>query len=66
MLHGKKILITGPAGKIAFPIVESPTQHNEVWGVARFSDPDSDPDSRSAVEEIGITTRHQFSREDRS
>lgn len=39
MLDGEKILITGAGGKIAFPIARALAQNNEVWGVARFSDP---------------------------
>jgi UDP-glucuronate 4-epimerase len=39
MLTGEKILITGAGGKIAFPIARSLADHNEVWGVARFSNP---------------------------
>ena len=39
MLQGEKILITGPAGQIAFPMTEYLARDNEVWGVARFSEP---------------------------
>ncbi len=53
MLSDEKILITGPAGRIAFGIVESLVGHNEVWGIARFSD----PSTREKVESIGVTTR---------
>jgi nucleoside-diphosphate-sugar epimerase len=53
MLSGEKILITGPAGQIAFPLARSLAATNEVWGIARFGD-DS---TRSLVEEAGITTR---------
>ncbi|MBX6387764.1 MAG: NAD(P)-dependent oxidoreductase [Frankia sp.] len=53
MLSGEKILITGPAGRIAFGLARSLAPHNEVWGVARFSD----PSTREKVEALGVTTR---------
>jgi nucleoside-diphosphate-sugar epimerase len=53
MLSGQKILVTGPAGQIAFPMVESLAAGNEVWGVARFGD----AESRQRVEALGVTTR---------
>lgn len=53
MLSGEKILITGPAGRIAFGITKSLAQNNEVWGIARFSD----PAQRREVEALGVTTR---------
>ena len=34
MLSDKKILVTGPAGQIAKPLVSFLAPHNEVWGVA--------------------------------
>jgi nucleoside-diphosphate-sugar epimerase len=52
MIEGKKILVTGPAGQIAFPMAECLAAQNEVWGIARFSD----PDSRSRVEAAGVRT----------
>jgi nucleoside-diphosphate-sugar epimerase len=52
MLEGRKILITGPAGQIAFPMARELARHNEVWGIARFSD----PASRKEVEDAGIRT----------
>ena len=48
MLSGEKILITGPAGRIAFGIARSLAADNEVWGIARFSDPDSARQGRGA------------------
>ena len=39
VLSGEKILITGPAGQIAFPLAEYLAADNEVWGIARFGDP---------------------------
>jgi nucleoside-diphosphate-sugar epimerase len=53
MLHDEKILITGPAGQIAFPLCEYLAADNEVWGIARFSQ----PGSRERVDKIGVTTR---------
>jgi nucleoside-diphosphate-sugar epimerase len=53
MLTGTKILITGPAGQIAFPLASALARDNDVWGVARFGD----PASRERVEAAGITTR---------
>ena len=38
MLSGEKILITGPAGRIAFGLAKTLCRDNEVWGIARFSD----------------------------
>jgi nucleoside-diphosphate-sugar epimerase len=40
VLSDEKILITGPAGQIAFPLARSLAADNEVWGVARFTDPE--------------------------
>lgn len=53
MLRGEKILVTGPAGQIAFPICAALAEENEVWGVARFTE----PGSRERVERAGVTTR---------
>jgi nucleoside-diphosphate-sugar epimerase len=53
VLRDEKILITGPAGQIAFPIAEYLSNENEVWGIARFSD----EESRERVEAVGVTTR---------
>ena len=52
MLSGEKVLVTGPAGQIAFPLVEALAPHNEVWGAARFSE----PGSRERVEAVGVRT----------
>jgi Nucleoside-diphosphate-sugar epimerases len=51
-LTGRKILVTGPAGQIAFPMARALARENEVWGIARFSD----PGPRREVEEAGIRT----------
>ena len=53
MLSGEKILITGPAGRIAFGLARSLVGENDVWGIARFGD----PATRDAVEALGVTTR---------
>ena len=53
MLSDEKVLITGPAGRIAFGIAQSLIGDNEVWGIARFGD----PATREKVESIGVTTR---------
>jgi nucleoside-diphosphate-sugar epimerase len=53
MLEGKKVLITGPAGQIAFPLARKLAERNEVWGIARFSK----PEQRREVEAAGIKTR---------
>jgi len=53
VLSGEKILVTGPAGRIAFPVVQHLARNNEVWGIARFTD----PAQRAEVEALGVTTR---------
>jgi nucleoside-diphosphate-sugar epimerase len=53
MLRDRKILVTGPAGQIAFPLARALAKDNEVWGVARFRA----PGSREAVEAAGIVAR---------
>ncbi len=53
MLQDEKILVTGPAGRIAFGLARSLVGDNEVWGIARFSD----PATRDKVEALGVTTR---------
>jgi nucleoside-diphosphate-sugar epimerase len=53
MLSGAKILVTGPAGNIAFPLCRELAKSNEVWGIARFSK----PQDRARVEALGVTTR---------
>ncbi len=52
MLSGHKILVTGPAGQIAFPLAALLARENEVWGVARFSV----AGSRDRVAAAGIRT----------
>ncbi|MBW2268944.1 MAG: NAD(P)-dependent oxidoreductase [Deltaproteobacteria bacterium] len=52
-LQDQKILVTGPAGQIAFPLAARLAKHNEVWGIARFSD----AEGRERCEKAGIQTR---------
>jgi nucleoside-diphosphate-sugar epimerase len=51
-LSGEKILITGPAGQIAFPLARYLADDNDVWGIARFSE----EGSRERVDALGVTT----------
>jgi nucleoside-diphosphate-sugar epimerase len=53
VVRNEKILITGPAGQIAFPLAQALAEHNDVWGIARFTD----PAGRERVERAGVTTR---------
>ena len=39
MISGEKILVTGGAGRVAFPIARELARRNEVWAMARFSNP---------------------------
>jgi nucleoside-diphosphate-sugar epimerase len=50
VLEGQKILITGANGRIAFPIARALAVQNDVWGVARFTD----PASRARLESVGV------------
>ena len=51
MLQGEKILVTGAAGRVAYPIARELAQANEVYGLARFSS----PGDRDKLEKAGIT-----------
>ena len=51
MVHGEKILVTGPAGHLTSPIVRRLVEDNEVWGLARFSD----PEARARLAGMGVT-----------
>jgi nucleoside-diphosphate-sugar epimerase len=53
VLSDEKILITGPAGRIAFGLARFLAPDKEVWGIARFSE----PAARDRVEAVGVTTR---------
>ena len=48
---GKRILVTGVTGWVAGPLAASLAAGNEVFGAARFKD----PDARVALEDMGIT-----------
>jgi len=52
-LRDEKILVTGPAGQIAFPLAARLARDNEVWGIARFED----SKTRERVEQAGIRAR---------
>ncbi|MFC3175417.1 NAD-dependent epimerase/dehydratase family protein [Novosphingobium bradum] len=52
MLKGRKILITGAAGNVGYPLARSLVQNNEVWGLSRFGN----PAERRKVEALGVTT----------
>ena len=49
-MHGAKILITGPTGQVASPIAQALAVDNEVWGIARFTN----PAAREALEKSGV------------
>ena len=51
MLSGEKILVTGAAGRIGFPLTRELAKSNEVWGMARFSS----PNDRPRLEALGVT-----------
>lgn len=53
MLSGERVLVTGPAGRIAHGITNTLARDNEVWGIARFSD----ATAREEVDALGVTTR---------
>ncbi len=52
-LEGKKILITGPSGQVALPVVEQLARNNEVVAIARFSN----PDVQASIDALGATTQ---------
>jgi len=49
-MRGFKILITGPTGQVAAPLSKKLAADNEVWGIARFSD----PAARADLERAGV------------
>lgn len=53
MLKDKKILVTGAAGNIGFPLARSLARDNEVWGLSRYGN----PAQQAKVEAAGIVTR---------
>lgn len=52
MIKDRKILITGATGQVARPIAESLVKHNEVWCIARFTE----PQLKAEIEALGIKT----------
>ena len=50
-MRNEKVLITGPAGQVAFPIARELAKTNDVWGIARFGK----PEDRERVEALGVT-----------
>jgi len=50
VVSGEKILVTGPAGHLARPIVRQLAQSNEVWGLARFGR----PEARAELKAMGV------------
>jgi nucleoside-diphosphate-sugar epimerase len=53
MLSGERILVTGAAGRIGFGVATALARNNEVWGIARFSD----PAERKKLDDLGVKTR---------
>lgn len=51
-LHGKKILITGPTGQVAMPVVEAFTKVADIYALARFSN----PADQQTMESMGAKT----------
>jgi nucleoside-diphosphate-sugar epimerase len=50
-LSGKRVLVTGASGLVAFPVARELAKDNEVFAVARFSD----PAQKRLIEEAGAT-----------
>jgi len=50
-LERKKILVTGPTGQVALPVALGLATANDVWGIARFTD----PGARERLEVAGVT-----------
>jgi len=51
MLSGKRILLTGLTGQVAGAFADQLAPHNEVWGLARFTQ----PGSREKAIDAGVT-----------
>jgi nucleoside-diphosphate-sugar epimerase len=66
-MRDRRILVTGATGQIAFPLAKELAKDNEVWGIARFSDPTKRetwnvgqfirPAGRDELEAAGIHTQ---------
>ena len=54
MLENEKILITGPASQVGFPIARELAKDNEVYGLARFGN----PSDRARLEAVGVKCLH--------
>ena len=52
-LRGERILVTGPAGRVAHPLAVRLARDNEVWGIARFGN----AADRERLEAAGVRTR---------
>jgi len=52
MIEGKRLLITGPTGQVARPLVAALAPKNEVFALARFSK----AEDRAAIEALGAKT----------
>lgn len=50
MLQNEKVLVTGPAGQVGFPVARELAKNNEVYGMARFSK----PADRQRLESVGV------------
>ena len=50
-LSGKRVLVTGASGIVAFPVAAALAKDNEVFAVARYSD----PEQKRKIEETGAT-----------
>lgn len=50
MLTDQKILVTGPTSQVALPLTRALAQHNQVSGLARFSN----PAERERLEALGV------------
>jgi UDP-glucuronate 4-epimerase len=65
-MRDRRVLVTGATGQIAFPLAKELAKDNEVWGLARFSDPSKretwsvgkyiKPATRDELEANGIRT----------
>jgi UDP-glucuronate 4-epimerase len=51
-LSGQKVVVLGATGMVATPVVRALAAANEVWGVARFSN----PAAKAALEALGVHT----------
>lgn len=51
-MAGRKVLITGGTGMVAGPVVERLAAEDEVWCLARFTD----PTAQARLEELGVRT----------